>query len=83
MLSSDLPDLEIAAAAFDTRIDAAAILTGRAAKGIDSMLHDIGCRRAADPESFLVTTENRLVDGEVDRTRAWGSKLADRHVTTG
>ncbi|HEU4320630.1 MAG TPA: flavodoxin family protein [Acidimicrobiia bacterium] len=78
-----LPDLEIAAAAFDTRIDAPAILTGRAAKGIDRKLHDIGCRRTVEPESFLVTTENRLVDGEVDRARVWGSMLAGRRVTTG
>lgn len=78
-----LPRLEIAAAAFDTRIDAPAILTGRAAKGIDRKLREIGCRGAVEPESFLVTTENRLVDGEIDRARAWGSKLAGRHVATG
>lgn len=72
--------LEVAAAAFDTRIDAPPLLTGRAAKGIDAELQALGCRRAAQPESFLVTIQNELVAGELDRAREWGSMLASRLV---
>ena len=31
---------------------------------------------AAEPESFLVTKDNRLRAGEEDRARAWGRQLA-------
>jgi hypothetical protein len=72
--------LEVAAAAFDTRIDAPPFLTGRAAKSIDARLRALGCRRAAQPESFLVTIKNHLVDGELDRAREWGSMLAGQLV---
>jgi Flavodoxin domain len=65
-----------AAAAFDTRIDAPAVLTGRASSGIANGLRDHGFRLVARPESFLVDRHNKLVAGEVDRARAWGSSLA-------
>ena len=64
------------AAAFDTRIDMPAALTGRASKGIGKELRGHGLRLVAGPESFLVTKDSRLVPGEEDRARAWGRRLA-------
>lgn len=78
-----LSHLELAAAAFDTRIDAPALLTGRAAKGIDSRLRALGCKPIVVPESFLVTTQNELVSGELERAHNWGSTLAGLLVPTG
>jgi Flavodoxin len=75
--------LDVAAAAFDTRIDAPPLLTGRAAKGIDGKLQKLGCTRVVEPESFLVTTKNELVDGELERAKEWGSTLAGRFVSIG
>jgi menaquinone-dependent protoporphyrinogen IX oxidase len=69
------------AAAFDTRIDAAAILTGRASKGIARFLRKHGYRLIADPESFLVTKTNDLVPGEETRAEAWGHDLVARLAT--
>ena len=69
------------AAAFDTRIDASPILTGRASKGIDKRLKAAGCKSAVSPESFLVDKHNRLVRGETDRARAWARRLAVRART--
>jgi menaquinone-dependent protoporphyrinogen IX oxidase len=66
------------AAAFDTRIDASPILTGRASKGIAKRLHAHGCRLVGDPVSFLVTKENHLVEHEIDQARTWGKELAAR-----
>ena len=65
-----------AAAAFDTRIDAPAALTGRASKGIAKRLRRCGFSLVVEPESFLVDKHNRLVDGEEERARAWGAALA-------
>ena len=65
-----------AAAAFDTRVDAAAVLTGRASRGISRRLTELGYRLAADPESFLVDKENHLLAGESDRAEAWAASLA-------
>lgn len=76
------------AAAFDTRIDGPALLTGRASKGITRRLHHHGCDVLAAPESFLVDKEGVLEEGEAERAVAWGrsllAKLADRvHEATG
>jgi hypothetical protein len=60
------------AAAFDTRFDAPAVLTSRAARGIAGRLQDHGFRLVADPESFLVDKHNALVAGEAERARTWG-----------
>jgi hypothetical protein len=65
-----------AAAAFDTRVDAAAVLTGRASRGISRRLTELGYRLAAVPESFLVDRENHLLAGESDRAEAWAVSLA-------
>jgi Flavodoxin len=64
------------AVAFDTRLDARAALTGRAAKGIAKRLRRRGYHQVAEPESFLVDKHNRLLPGESLRARAWGLQLA-------
>jgi hypothetical protein len=64
------------AAAFDTRIDKPVILTGSAAKGIGHRLKGRGFRLVAKPESFFVSTENRLVEGELDHAGSWAGDVA-------
>ena len=64
------------AAAFDTRIDAPPMVTGRASRPIGRRLQRHGYELAARPESFLVTKRNTLVAGEVERARAWAAGLA-------
>jgi menaquinone-dependent protoporphyrinogen IX oxidase len=64
------------AAAFDTRLAGAPVLTGRASRGISGLLTRHGYRLVAPPESFLVTKVNTLVDGESSRARRWGEALA-------
>jgi flavodoxin len=63
------------AAAFDTRADANAALTGSAARGIARRLHHHGYE-IAGRESFLVEdSEGPLAEGEIDRAREWGRQL--------
>lgn len=64
------------AAAFDTRIDAAAMLTGRASKGIAHRLKKHGFTLVAPPRSFLVDKHNHLLDHEADEAETWGRELA-------
>jgi menaquinone-dependent protoporphyrinogen IX oxidase len=64
------------AAAFDTRMAGAPVLTGRASRGISRLLKRHGYRLIAPPESFVVTKLNTLVDGESSRARRWGAALA-------
>jgi hypothetical protein len=71
------PESGCLAAAFDTRLDKPVIVTGSAAKGIGRRLRGRGYRVVAEPESFLVTTQNQLLDGEVGRATIWGAKLAE------
>jgi hypothetical protein len=63
------------AAAFDTRMDGPALLTGRASKGIAHQLRRHGAALIADPESFLVTKDNHLEPEEDERARDWGCEL--------
>jgi hypothetical protein len=63
------------AAAFDTRVDAPSLLTGRAAKGIAHLLEHVGFSLILPPRSFLVTGETLLATGEVQRAEAWGNAL--------
>ena len=74
---AELPPVANAqAAAFDTRADGPRALTGSAAHGIARRLRHHGYRLLAT-ESFLVQGgEGPLVDGELDRARAWGEALA-------
>jgi hypothetical protein len=64
------------AAAFDTRLDAAPLLTGRASKGIARLLESGGFALVAEPESFLVDKDTHLLAGEEERAQAWGEHLA-------
>jgi flavodoxin len=68
----------VTAATFDTRGDAAAAMTGSAARGIARRLRHRGLDVVAT-ESFLVTdAEGPLADGELDRARDWAAALMDR-----
>ncbi len=69
------PGTERRAAAFDTRIDKPILLTGSAAKGIAKRLERHGYRLLAGPECFLVSTKNRLLEGEIDHATTWGAEL--------
>jgi hypothetical protein len=71
-----------AAAAFDTRIEAPAVLTGRASKGIARELRRHGFTLAAEPESFLVTKDNHLVAGEQAHAERWAGQLSELMTRT-
>jgi hypothetical protein len=64
------------AAAFDTRLSAPPLFTGRASSGIVKRLRRLGFEPIAEPVSFLVDKKNRLLDGELERAEAWGKQLA-------
>jgi len=51
------------------------LLTGRASRSIARRLRGLGYRLAADPESFIVDSENHLLTGEADRAEAWAGSL--------
>ena len=71
------------AVAFDTRIKAPSIITGRASSGIAKALRAHGFEVVAEPESFLVTSQNELVEGELDRARSWAEGLVGGLVAIG
>ncbi|HET6210567.1 MAG TPA: flavodoxin domain-containing protein [Jatrophihabitans sp.] len=71
-----LPERHCRSAAFDTRVDAPALVTGRAAPKIQKLLRRRGLLPLLPPESFLVDRRSRLRDGELDRAREWGGRLA-------
>jgi menaquinone-dependent protoporphyrinogen IX oxidase len=71
-----LPANDSPAAAFDTRIKAPAVLTGRASRRMAHLLRRHGHRMVTAPQSFFVTKDNHLLDGEQDRAREWGRALA-------
>ena len=64
------------AAAFDTRINGVAAITGRASRPIARLLKRHGYRLAAAPQSFLVSWDTTPLDGEADRARRWGMTIA-------
>ena len=66
-----------AAAAFDTRVHASALLTGQASKGIAKRLRHHGWKMVADPESFFVDKSTHLEPDEAERATAWGARLAE------
>ncbi len=75
----DLPDGRgRMAAAFDTRFDKPVALTGSAARGIARRLNHAGFDLITGPESFFVTTENRLVDGEPAHAEQWAATVGER-----
>jgi hypothetical protein len=53
-----------------------AALTGRASKGVAHLLRAHGFDVVAEPESSLVTKQDRLEPQETERAREWGAKLA-------
>jgi Flavodoxin len=72
---NDLSHRDGLAAAFDTRIKGVPVITGRASHAIARLLKRHGYRLVAAPESFLVSWETTLLDGEADRARRWGMTL--------
>jgi hypothetical protein len=62
-------------AAFGTRVNIPRIFAGDASAGIERRIRRLHSRPVATSECFLVTTKNVLVDGELDRARAWGRSL--------
>ena len=66
----------VRAAAFDTRMHGPAALTGRASKGVARLLRAHGFDVVTEPESFLVTKQDRLEPHEATRAREWGTRLA-------
>jgi Flavodoxin domain len=66
---------EALAAAFDTRFNGVPLFTGRASLSIGRLLKRHGYRLVAAPESFLVSQQNTLLDGEAARARRWGTAL--------
>jgi hypothetical protein len=73
-----LGNYSVKAAAFDTRLDGPAALTGRASKGVAHRLRAHGFDLIAEPASFLVTKQDVLEPGEQARARDWGATLAAR-----
>jgi hypothetical protein len=73
---SSLSGMSGRATSFDTRFDAAALLTGRASKGIARLLRGAGFTLATEPESFLVDKDTHLLRGDEARAREWGEELA-------
>jgi flavodoxin len=63
------------AAAFDTRFDLPAAVTGRASKGIARKLRHHGATLIAEPESFVVKKDNHLEPDQETRAREWGAQL--------
>lgn len=70
----------VPAAAFDTRINRAAFLTGSAAIGFAKRLRNASFKVIAPAESFLIDSkapqDDALLDGELPRARGWGAELA-------
>ena len=62
-------------AAFGTRVDIPRIFAGDASAAIEKRMRRVGSRPVAPSECFLVTLDNVLVDGELDRAREWGRAL--------
>jgi hypothetical protein len=63
------------AAAFDTRLNGVPAFTGRASRPMARLLKRHGRRLVAVPASFLVGSQNTLLDGEAARARRWGMTL--------
>jgi hypothetical protein len=71
-----LGQYRVRAAAFDTRMHGPALLTGRASHGVARQLRAHGFTMVGEPESFLVTRQEHLGEGEAGRARDWGARLA-------
>ena len=71
----DLGHRDGLAATFDTRINGVPAFTGRASRPMARLLKRHGRRLVAAPQSFLVGSQNMLLDGEAARARRWGMTL--------
>ncbi|MET0725141.1 MAG: flavodoxin domain-containing protein [Leifsonia sp.] len=67
------PSRQTFCAAFATRADIAHILSGDASTGILKRLVKRGLTPAQTPHSFLVSSDNRLEDDQLELARAWGA----------
>jgi len=68
---------DVPAASFDTRLSGVPVLTGRASRGIARLLTSHGYRLLLAPESFLVSKQNTLANGEAARACSWGALLGE------
>jgi hypothetical protein len=66
------------AVAFDTRLPGGPLLTGRASRGISAQLERHGYRVLTGPESFLVSKQGTLLEGEAERAIAWGAMVGEK-----
>jgi hypothetical protein len=66
------------AGAFDTRFDKPRFVTGSAARGIGRRLKGRGFRLVAEPESFFVSPQNQLLEGEAEHATTWALDIAER-----
>src|SRR5215210_1289560 len=66
-----------AAAAFDTRLGWPRVLSGSAAQGIAHRLRAMGATLVLPEESFIVTREPLLEEGELARAEEWAGRLVD------
>jgi hypothetical protein len=65
-------------ATFDTRVAKVRYLPGSAAKSAAKALRRLGYAPVVPPESFWVAdVAGPLLDGELERARAWGGQLAE------
>lgn len=64
-------------AAFDTRIHGPQVFTGRASRRINRLLQRQGAHPISAPQSFLVSKDNTLDAGELERAQDWGVQLAE------
>ena len=71
----DLGHRDGLAATFDTRLNGVPAFTGRASRPMARLLKRHGRQLVAAPESFLVGSQNTLLDGEAERARRWGMTL--------
>jgi hypothetical protein len=78
-----LGSIKVNAAAFDTRVSAPALITGRASKGISRQLRHHGFHEIAESMSFIVTKDNHLADGQRAAAHQWGELLANTLTTAG
>jgi hypothetical protein len=70
-----LPAGRLPSAAFDTHADKR--VPGAASRAANKRLRRKGYRAVLPPESFYVSgTAGPLVDGELERARGWGARLA-------
>ena len=66
---------DTAAAAFDTRLNGLALLTGQASRTLAAELRHHGLRLVSDPMSFLVGPDDMLLPEEDARATAWAAEL--------